>query len=322
MDRHYLGYSNYKSLKEDKEFENYFNKYVWWVILSKTYENYKKFEADYAKNIELLNVYHPKKSVKGKVDLRVKELTVKYQGQRNTCSVFAATALIEYLIYSKYKKTVDLSEAYNYWAAKKLALTSEYLRNMYSTIDGLAGYLAVEAYKYGSMYEKDWKYENENWLTKKDKRCKTVNNNHVTECFTGTPPENSKKAEYTANPIFIKKKDIGQFILQEKKPVAINIFWYYSAVDKQGNIRLPNDKIDKKGGHVILLVGYDFDTKTFIFKNGWGTKWGNKGYGTITEDYILKYYEVIDYMPYNNDVIKEEKRMIIKSALGVSAILK
>ncbi len=42
---------------------------------------------------------------------------VESQGNRNTCSVFAATALMEFLIRAKTGRNMNLSEAYNYWAA-------------------------------------------------------------------------------------------------------------------------------------------------------------------------------------------------------------
>ena len=35
------------------------------------------------------------------------------------------------------------------------------------------------------------------------------------------------------------------------------------------------------GGHAILIIGYDNDTKLYIFQNSRGVEWGNRGYGTL-----------------------------------------
>ena len=37
------------------------------------------------------------------------------------------------------------------------------------------------------------------------------------------------------------------------------------------------------GGHAVAIVGYD--DNGFIFKNSWGTGWGDKGYGWVSFDY-------------------------------------
>ena len=76
-----------------------------------------------------------------------------------------------------------------------------------------------------------------------------------------------------------------------------------------------------KGGHVILLVGYDSENKTFIFQNSWGTEWGQDGYGTIPEEYIINYYELAETFPYGTDASEDEKNEAIKGSLGVSASL-
>ena len=41
------------------------------------------------------------------------------------------------------------------------------------------------------------------------------------------------------------------------------------------------------GGHSILLVGYNDDTRRFTFVNHWGPRWGDSGFGHIPYDYVL-----------------------------------
>jgi C1A family cysteine protease len=316
------GYANHDFLIKQRKFKTHFTDAGWDSLLAKTKRNYSIFEKEYENLRESVpGYYQTSLRSSGKIDLRTDSLKVKHQGKRNTCSVFAATALIEYLILDKYKKAVDMSESYNYWAAKTYTLTNDYLKESYTSVDGLAGYLAVEAYKYGSMDEKNWKYEKTNWMIDKDERCKKVNGNYVKECFTGVPPEKSKKAEFTAHAVYIDREDIGQYLLQEKKPVIMNIFWYFDAVNEKGEFRIPTEEEIKKGGHVILLVGYDSIDKTFIFQNSWGNKWGREGYGRIPEEYILSYYELSETFPYGIDISEDEKSEAIKGSMGVSALL-
>jgi C1A family cysteine protease len=43
----------------------------------------------------------------------------------------------------------------------------------------------------------------------------------------------------------------------------------------------------QQGGHAILIVGYNLQTKMFKFKNSWSSNWGDKGYGYISFSYVL-----------------------------------
>lgn len=38
----------------------------------------------------------------------------------------------------------------------------------------------------------------------------------------------------------------------------------------------------QRGGHAMLLVGYDDGARTFIVRNSWGPTWGQGGYCTMT----------------------------------------
>jgi C1A family cysteine protease len=43
------------------------------------------------------------------------------------------------------------------------------------------------------------------------------------------------------------------------------------------------------GATAICIVGYDDDKKLIKFKNSWGTKWGDKGYGYLSYNYVDKF---------------------------------
>lgn len=254
------------------------------------------------------------------VDLRSEMSPVRFQGDRNTCSVFAATSLMEFLIKKTTGQALDLSEQYNYWAGKEYALTNNTLK-FYATVDGLAGFLAVDAYKYGSALETEWTYADKSPFQLKDPQCIDTNQPAST-CFTGTPPAKMKRLPYRIQPISIEREKIGEFMLKNKLPVVMNIKWCYSAVDKNGDYRMPTEtELAQCAGHVITLVGYDSDLKRFIFRNSWGATWGNQGYGTIPEEYIVKNCEVCENLKYLDQYSAEEREMILKSSRGTSGSL-
>ena len=262
-----------------------------------------------------------------RVDLRSGLTPAGHQGGRNTCSVFAATGLMEYLIRQETGMQADLSESFNYWLGKSSALTTDYLRNLYRDMDGLAGFLAVEAYRHGSMLESEWPYDRQNWLQKQDPRCKKRADKASTPCYTGIPPQGAQRLRYGISPIYIPRERIGQFILKHKKPVVINVLWCQGAIDhKTGRIRMPtssqvNDAVQHRRGHVILLVGYEAGTRTFAFRNSHGPDWGEYGYGTIPEDYIVNHCEVCPQLSRLGKANGEAVEFMRKAGMGVSGTL-
>lgn len=40
------------------------------------------------------------------------------------------------------------------------------------------------------------------------------------------------------------------------------------------------------GGHALCLMGYDDGKRAFKFINSWGTRWGDRGYGWLTYDFV------------------------------------
>lgn len=59
---------------------------------------------------------------------------------------------------------------------------------------------------------------------------------------------------------------------------------YTLAVEKTGYIPVPQSKDKLTGGHAVLLVGYT--KRHFIFRNSWGTDWGDNGYGYLPNKFI------------------------------------
>jgi hypothetical protein len=81
--------------------------------------------------------------------------------------------------------------------------------------------------------------------------------------------------------------------LSSGTPVVVGILVYPSIqnpdVEKTGAVPLPSEAERQQepiGGHAIVLVGYDDSKQRFMFRNSWGTQWGEKGYGYLPYPYI------------------------------------
>lgn len=53
-----------------------------------------------------------------------------------------------------------------------------------------------------------------------------------------------------------------------------------------GVIPMPGSNESLEGGHALICCGYDDSKAMFIFKNSWGTSWGDKGYGYLPYAYM------------------------------------
>lgn len=57
-------------------------------------------------------------------------------------------------------------------------------------------------------------------------------------------------------------------------------------VAKTGIVNMPEDDEKCLGGHAVMAVGYNLTSRRFIIRNSWGSDWGQKGYFTISFDYL------------------------------------
>ena len=61
---------------------------------------------------------------------------------------------------------------------------------------------------------------------------------------------------------------------------------FYSVSRNDAVIDVPAQGSRYRGGHAVLVVGYDDAAQTFKFVNSWGITWGEKGYGYLTYDFV------------------------------------
>ena len=224
-------------------------------------------------------------------------LTVKDQGNRGTCSVFATTFLIEYQTARAQKATgPDLSEDYLNWA-KNQANKTDVDGGKFSDI--IRGYQAFGMVAQSSMPDQA-----------------TFDPKHP------AAPQQSTIATGKAFPRFRfafikewnkqpgmsdKELETVKATLRSGCPVATGIWWlnrvetvmvdqvpllkeYPRSANKNGDAA-KNPMFD---GHSIDLVGYHESGAFpgggyFVFRNSFGPRFGHGGYGFISFDYMRNY---------------------------------
>jgi len=59
-----------------------------------------------------------------------------------------------------------------------------------------------------------------------------------------------------------------------------------ATVARTGCIRLPGKSERMLGGHAVMAVGYQENTRMVLFRNSWGAAWGCSGYGQMPYAYL------------------------------------
>jgi hypothetical protein len=242
-----------------------------------------------------------------RVDHSAKQSPARDQGRRGTCIAFSTTAGIE-----KFDSRLDLSEQYAFYLmresewAKDTCLRTKYdpanpklcqERGCYGTSLSTA---VRQLQSRGLVAETDWPY------VSTDRTEEGTNCHEVITWASKLPSLGAKKhvrlgnVEWLAFPGgFPKEKRVDDpmvlmAILAEGHAVNIAIGvagtgWRSGTMIDVEIDPATNKPAAVRGGHGLLLVGYDYDKKAFKFKNSWGSTWGENGYGWFTFDYLKTY---------------------------------
>jgi C1A family cysteine protease len=193
------------------------------------------------------------------IDLRQYCTAIEDQGQLGSCTGNAIAGAIE-LLHKKQNRIIDVSRLFIYYHERLLEGTVNYDSGAYIR-DGIKA-----CYKYGAPKENLWPYN--------------IN------MFRTAPPKaalaDASKRKITS---YQRAGDFNQVMdaITSGYPVVVGFNVYASfekpEVAKTGIMPYPNAGNEQLlGGHAVLLVGYNKDNKTFIARNSWGTRWGDKGY--------------------------------------------
>ena len=214
------------------------------------------------------------------VDLSSYCSPVKNQGDFNTCGAFAVLSTME-LLENKFNASnpVDLSEYFTYYISRVL-VDGE---SVPPPDDGVTFSSVLKSLvNYGTCTENLCKYN-----------TKKIN----------IPPSAQAYLNASSNQIITYARFNDIFSVDESKlsttiddikmnlvsgyPLIAGFNCYSNIIDEMnGVIPLQNDEMI--GAHGVSIVGYDDTKKLFKFKNSWGTRWGDQGYGYLPYEYYLK----------------------------------
>lgn len=213
-----------------------------------------------------------------RMDLRANLSPVDDQGPLNTCTGFAIAGLAEYRA-RMHKRAAELSPGFIYlWELK--------IENTLGQDEGARISTGMEVLRdKGIALESAFPY-----LPKADHQDGTKVHNFVStmpsEAVTrGAAP--FKETKITGIP------DLNAFkaAIAKRKTIAFGISCFKSfesdAVKKTGIVPMPDAALEPMvGGHAVLAVGYDDAKQHVVFRNSYGTTWGDKGYGYLPYNYF------------------------------------
>ncbi|CAF1397886.1 unnamed protein product, partial [Didymodactylos carnosus] len=211
--------------------------------------------------------------VPAKVDLRKYMTRVEQQYSLSSCVGNAVVSAMEYLVKRRTSKEVNYSRLFLYYNARTgLPVMKDQGCKIPDCLEHL--------YEIGCCYEKIWPY--------------------VTNKVNVKPYKTAYKQAkmHKIGSAMKLKTDLNEIkiCLAQGFPVVFGLRTLpsFHKAFGTGILKVPTDEEiaaaknkNEISGHAMLIVGYSDKSKSFIVRNSYGRKWGDRGYCYIEYDYIL-----------------------------------
>jgi C1A family cysteine protease len=228
------------------------------------------------------------KSLPASVDLREWCSPIEDQGSLGSCTAHAGVGLIEYYERKAFGRYIDASRLFLYKATRNLMKqkgdTGAYLRKT-------MGAMVL----FGAPPEDYWPYTDDEKKFDQEPPafCYAFAQNYQAIKYFRHDPPGTKPGEIV--------KGIKTY-LAEGHPAMFGFTVYNSIeqADSTGQIPFPSQNERIEGGHAIVAAGYDDKMKiknklgkvettgALLIRNSWGKEWGEKGYGWLPYEYIVR----------------------------------
>jgi len=208
-------------------------------------------------------------------------LTPRAQGNRDTCSLFAITALAEFeCARSTRPPHVRLAEEFLIWAAKAATAHKQDQAMFYEAVHGLN--------TYGICSTEQMPYAKTTDANRKPSAAALADGKER----SGRWQVNWIKRWDVKRPLTAGELQAIEKAIASGHPVACGLRW---PKNLGGSDLLAVPAPDKVfDGHSIVLVGYENNAKengggVFRFRNSDGPGWGDQGYGRLSYAYVRTY---------------------------------
>lgn len=213
------------------------------------------------------------------------DLTVKFQGRRPSCSVYAVVSALEFQFFQLHGRAEDFSEEYLLWATRRsLGLPTRGGRPGGGPAAD-AGYSLLAVAHALSVYGIALETEMPSRIqvaapgpVVPDQTLVGLSQQRRGILFAQIPGE--EPAQILNNLIHV---------LNAGLPAPAGLMWSNNDRTRPGWL----DQQSPEGGHAVTFVGYECpscrpEDAVFIFKNSYGSRWGERGYGRATWRYLAR----------------------------------
>jgi C1A family cysteine protease len=227
------------------------------------------------------------KGLPSSVDLREWFSPVENQGQLGACTAHAGVGMVEYFEKRAFGKHIDASRLFLYKVTRNmLHWTGDSGAFLRTTMGALV--------LFGVPPEEYWPYKVADSEKEPTAFCYAFAQNYQAISY------------YRLDPPATKKEDLLKQIKTNLSCGLPSMFGFtvyssYAQAEKTGKIPYPAQGEKTVGGHAIVAAGYDDKMKiknthrgakettgALLIRNSWSTGWGDKGYGWLPYEYVLK----------------------------------
>ncbi len=215
------------------------------------------------------------------------------QGQTGSCVGWATTyGLRRWLHFNQTGDQVHFSVRFTWMGAKEI---DPWVPNVAFE---LAGTKIRDAFKvmnkYGTCEDNLWPFSKQLPTTGKQQAITQNASNHRIGAYTSLTT-NDERRRHLANkgpfvvgvPVFSNWSSLEEtkFELAATRHVGSGSS-SLSVSELEGKMRIPDPGGSQRGGHAILVIGYDDANENFLIMNSWGKDWAVAGYGCISYDFM------------------------------------